>query len=165
MAAGGFEAGEVRLDPHTTKNDDGRVFPFTDDLRTLLEAQYAEHERLRKAGHIFPYVFHREVAEGRGGVKKPKPIARFDKAWKKACRAAGCPGRIPHDLRRTAIRNMVRRGVPERVAMQLAGPQNPQRLRAIQHRVSGRSPLGGDAAQWTHRRHEGTLTPGAAGVI
>ena len=53
--------------------------------------------------------------------QNPKPIRRFDKAWKAACTAAGCPGRIPHDFRRTAIRNMVRRGVPERVAMQLAG--------------------------------------------
>ena len=40
--------------------------------------------------------------------------------WKTACISAGCPGRILHDFRRTAIRNMVRRG-PERVAMQLAG--------------------------------------------
>jgi hypothetical protein len=38
-----------------------------------------------------------------------------------ASAAVGLPGRIPHDFRRTAVRNMVRRGVPERVAMQLTG--------------------------------------------
>jgi len=37
--------------------------------------------------------------------------------------AAGCPGRIPHDLRRTAIRNFVRSGTSENVAMRLSGHQ------------------------------------------
>jgi integrase len=116
-----FKAGEIRLDPETTKNRDGRVFPMTDDLRALLEAQYADHRRRTKAGQIVPWVFVRMIAKGRGGPKEPRRIVAFTKAWKAACVNAGCPGRIPHDLRRTAVRNMVRRGVPERVAMQLAG--------------------------------------------
>ena len=116
-----FNAGEVRLDPSSTKNREGRVFPFTDDLKALLETQRAEHARLRRAGHVEPRVFFRMVAKKRGGEKVPRPIRAFNKAWKAACAAAGCPGRIPHDLRRTAVRNMVRRGVPERVSMQLAG--------------------------------------------
>jgi integrase len=116
-----FKADEIRLDPETTKNRDGRVFPMTDDLRTLLQGLHSEHEQRWKAGQVMPWVFVRMVAKGRGGVKTPKPIKAFTKAWKSACISAGCPGRIPHDFRRTAIRNMIRRGVPERVAMQLAG--------------------------------------------
>ena len=42
-----FEGRVVRLDPHTTKNDEGRTFPFTDVLQELLEAQKAEHDRLK----------------------------------------------------------------------------------------------------------------------
>jgi integrase len=120
-----FRGGEIRLDAGTTKNGEGRVFPMTDDLRRLLEAQHEAHSALRKAGHVVPWVFWRMVAKGRRGPKAPRRITSFSKAWKAACIAAGCPGRIPHDLRRTAIRNMVRRGVPERVAMKLTGHKTP----------------------------------------
>jgi integrase len=120
-----FQAGEVRLDAGTTKNGEGRVFPMTADLRTALLAQHAEHERLKQAGHIFPHVFFREVADERGGAKHPKVITSFNKTWRIACRKAGCPGRIPHDLRRTAVRNLVRAGIPERVAMQMTGHKTP----------------------------------------
>ncbi len=116
-----FAAGEVRLDAGATKNGEARVFPLTVDLRAVLDRQHFEHLRLRKAGHVCPRVFFREVAKGRGGKKEPQAIIAFSKAWKSACRAAGCPGRIPHDLRRTAIRAMVRQGIPERVAMTLSG--------------------------------------------
>ena len=116
-----FDASEVRLDAGTTKNREGRTFPFTTELRTVLAAQHAEHKPLKKAGHIFPNVFWRMVADERGGKKHPKVITSFNKAWKIACRAAGCPGRIPHDLRRTAIRNFVRSGTSENVAMKLSG--------------------------------------------
>jgi integrase len=34
-----LKAGEVRLDAGRTKNREGRVFPITDDLRTLLQDQ------------------------------------------------------------------------------------------------------------------------------
>ena len=71
---------------------------------------------MKVEGVLCPWVFHRT-----GKKVKRKPIVRFTKAWRKACAEAGCPGRIPHDLRRTAVRNLVRAGIPERVAMQMTG--------------------------------------------
>ena len=101
----------VRLEAGTTKNGDARTFPFTAALETLLSAQLSEHERLKKAGRLVPFVFHRDG----------DPIRDFRGAWDTACEGAGCPGRIPHDCRRTAVRNLVRAGIPERVAMTLTG--------------------------------------------
>jgi integrase len=105
------KAGEARLEPGTTKNQAGRVFPFTDTLRLLVDNLYREHEALAKAGTICRYVFHRNG----------KRIKTFKGAWAKACTAAGYPGRIPHDLRRSAVRNMERAGLSRSVAMQLTG--------------------------------------------
>src|SRR5688572_14318823 len=64
--------------------------------------------------------------------RKPYPIGSFRKTWMAACRAAGCPGRIPHDFRRTAVRNLVRAGIQERVAMQLTG----QKTRSVFERYN-----------------------------
>ena len=115
-------AGEVRLDAHTTKNGEGRVFPFTQELRELLEEQKRQSDELaRTRGLIVPWVFFRMKAKTRGGETFPQPVRIFNNAWANACEAAGCPGRIPHDLRRTAVRNLVRAGISESVAMRLTG--------------------------------------------
>ena len=114
-----MQAGEVRLDAGTTKNGEGRVFPFTAELRRVLDDQrmIAEHLK-RQRGLLARYVFCFTTGEKAG-----QRIAEsgFNRQWRKARVAAGCPGRIPHDFRRTAVRNLVRAGVPERVAMQLTG--------------------------------------------
>jgi integrase len=109
------------LEPGTTKNKDGRRFPFTTQRRSLLEAQHAEHERLKKRGIVVPWVLFRMVAKGRGGPLRPRGITTFNGSFKAACRKAGCPGRILHDFRRTAVRNLERAGVPRSVAMKLTG--------------------------------------------
>jgi len=102
-----FAGGTVRLDAGTTKNDDGRVFPFDvlPELLALLQLQQ------RRRVELSPYVFHRDG----------KRIRDFREAWKAACTAAGWPTLIPHDFRRTAVRNLVRAGVPEKTAMLLTG--------------------------------------------
>jgi integrase len=126
-------AGEVRLDPGTTKNGEGRVFPFTRDLRCLIAHEQQIAEELQARGITARYVF----CYTRGTrVGQRISASAFIHRWWAACEAAGCPGRIPHDFRRTAVRNLVRAGVPERVAMQLTG----HKTRAIFERYNITSP-------------------------
>ncbi len=105
------QSGEVRLDPGRTKNKAGRVFPFTGALRTLFDELWRQHEALRAKDVICPWVFHRNG----------RPMVSIRGAWTVACKAAGFPGRIPHDLRRSAVRNMEHRGLSRSVAMALTG--------------------------------------------
>ena len=107
-----LEQGSVRLDPGTTKNREGRVAylsaPLLEQLRAHAEAT---REFGRKRGAVVRWVFHR----------RGERIGSLQRSWRTACRKAGVPGMILHDLRRTAVRNLVRAGVPERVAMQISG--------------------------------------------
>jgi len=114
-----FEAGVVRLDVGTTKSGEGRTFPFSvlPDLEALLRERWAARDGL--------FVFQR----------RGQRIKDFYTAWHAAVRRAavqhvngrevvvrpGLVGRIPHDFRRSAVRNLVRASVPEHVAMLLTG--------------------------------------------
>jgi integrase len=106
-----WQARTVRLDPGTTKNEEGRSFPFTAAIEKILKDQLAIHETLKKAGTICPYVFHRDGER----------IVYFRAAWMNACKAAGCPGALVHDMRRSAVRTFERASVPRSVAMSIVG--------------------------------------------
>ncbi len=81
-------------------------------LREILEHQRARTVALQQApGQILPWIFHRDG----------KPIKSFRRARLTACKRAGVPGRIPHDFRRTAARNLERAGVPRLTAMKMIG--------------------------------------------
>lgn len=122
---------KVRLDPGETKNEEGRTFYLTRELMEEMKMLLVKRQL------NCPYVFHRD------GV----PIKGFRKAWASACikvglceplrdeqekpvvtkgkkgevRVVKVPTRIFHDFRRTAVRDMVRSGISEKVAMTISG--------------------------------------------
>ena len=118
-------AGVLRLEPGETKNREGRTFQYRDlvEVRGAIQALWIR-QALKAKGIIAPHLFCR------GGGQA---IKSFYTRWDQACTAAGCPGRIPHDMRRTAVRNLNRAGVPETVAMKITGQKNPLRLRPLRH--------------------------------
>jgi integrase len=111
-----LKEGIVRLDPGETKNDDGRTLYLNEELLKVMHSLQSK----RRLG--FPYVFHRDGHR----------IKDFRDVWRSACKRIGLqvkdektkemiPSKLFHDLRRTAVRNMVRAGVHERVAMAISG--------------------------------------------
>jgi integrase len=132
------ESDVIRLRAENSKNGEGRTVTLSGNLADLIERRRAQRQVKTKSGATLAlFVFHHEGAQ----------VGDFRKAWATACVAAGLgryvcdrckqtmsgrrceecgvearyTGRIFHDLRRTAIRNMVRAGVPERVAMTISG--------------------------------------------
>jgi integrase len=106
-----LHSGTIRLNSGETKNDDGRLVVMTSVVRQLLAECLNGKTRDE---HVFTRA---------GG----KPVRDFRLAWAKVCKRAGLPGLLFHDLRRTAVRNMVRSGIPEVVAMRISG----HRTRAV----------------------------------
>lgn len=59
---------------------------------------------------------------------KGEPIGDFRKAWATACKLAGVEHRLFHDLRRTAVREMLRSGVHESTARKISGHKTASML-------------------------------------
>lgn len=105
-------AGVIRLRPELSKNSDGRKLVLSEPLRQVIERRWKARDL------ACPFVFHHDGARlyHRGSMSRAWKVA-----WKAAREAAGLEGRIFHDLRRTVVRNLVRSGTPESVAMKVTG--------------------------------------------
>jgi integrase len=102
--------GIVRLEVGETKNAEGRTVYLDDELKEIFEQQ---HKARKKQKKLIPYVFPNKEGDDK--------IKDFRGAWNAACKKAGIGKRLFHDFRRTAVRNMIRSSIPERVAMMISG--------------------------------------------
>ena len=97
-----------------SKNREPRIFPFKyharlEQVLRRQRAHVAEWER--QSGCLCPAVF----------PWKGRPIRKLRRSWMTACGKAGRPGRLLHDFRRTAVRNLIRAGVQQAIAMKITG--------------------------------------------
>jgi len=100
-----LEAQVILLPIELAKTKKGLTIPLSGWLLELVESAW------NNRSISCPYLFHH----------KGEPIGDFRKAFDAACTAAGLQGIVPHDLRRSAVRNFIRAGVKESVAMRLSG--------------------------------------------
>jgi site-specific recombinase XerD len=89
-----------------SKNGEARKVSLTQDAKNLLAACCAGKGP-------------EDAVFTRG--KGTKAVRDFRGTWDKITLAAGCAGLLFHDLRRSAVRNMVRAGIPETVCMKVSG--------------------------------------------
>jgi integrase len=109
-----WHANSIRLEKAQTKSKQARLAPLYGTLRKWLEAAYVARDA------DCPTI----VAYQSAPLTKPgesSSIAETKTAWASARIRAGVPDILIHDLRRTAVRNMVRAGIPEKTAMLISG--------------------------------------------
>ncbi len=107
---------EVRI--YDSKNGEGRVLPLDDETWTMFERLWSgrQFESVSGGPALSEYVFHHIHG-------KPVGDSRFTKLWARARKQAGAAvaGKIFHDYRRTAARDMIRAGVAQTVAKAITG--------------------------------------------
>jgi integrase len=104
----------AKLSPERSKNKKGRTLPLVGELWEIINRRHLVRfstDITTGTLHVYPWVFHREG----------QSIKDFRDAWNNACRKAGVEGMLFHDLRRTAVRNLLRAGVPQKTAMEMSG--------------------------------------------
>jgi len=100
---------EIQISARTTKAKEAHTLPIYGEMGPWIEMAIAERDaRFPQC----PWLFFNEEGNQTGN---------FRKAWTSACKRAGLPGLLFHDLRRSAVVNMDRAGVPRRVIMQITG--------------------------------------------
>ncbi len=113
-------AGEIRLPD--TKNGKPRTLPLDEEFAGLIERRWLARQYVTGNGAaLSAFVFHRQGRQVHRDV--------FLKQWKAACRAAELAGKLFHDFRRTAARNLIRGGVPQSVAMRITGHETDSMFR------------------------------------
>jgi integrase len=95
----------IRLSRKNEKTKKPRTLVLVGELRDIIE------RRLVKRTPECPYVFHRDG----------KPIKSFRRAFKTAFKDAGLEGTVPHDLRRSGVRNFTKAGLSESEGMSISG--------------------------------------------
>lgn len=109
---------QIRLNPGETKNGEGRTIPLGDELLEALKSQL----HLRNTNFPdCPFVFFRTIQTKLNPVPRWTRIGDFRKAWLDACEKSDLKGRLVHDLRRSAVRSLIRAGVQELVACRISG--------------------------------------------
>ena len=108
-----LENRRIRLRRENSKNEEPRVIVLTGELLALIQRRWsARRYRTKRGTAISEFVFHR----------RGHRIVDFRDAWTEACKAAKVPGLLFHDLRRSAVRNMMKSGkVDQAVAMRISG--------------------------------------------